>query len=74
VLPVLDLTGTRIVQYLKMLWAAGPFRFVACVKVMNLFNHPNLAGYSYTPDYSQRLDNPSYFSRRIAVVGVTVMW
>ena len=41
---------------------------------MNLLGRHNAASYSYTPDFSARRVNESYFSRRILVAGISLTW
>jgi hypothetical protein len=43
-------------------------------EVMNLLNRHNAASCTYTPDYSVRTVNESYFSRRILVAGLSLGW
>jgi outer membrane receptor protein involved in Fe transport len=53
------------------------YRSVNCVvfgEVMNLLNRHNAASYSYSPDFSVRQVNESYFSRRILVAGASLSW
>jgi hypothetical protein len=53
------------------------WRGVSCVvfgEVMNLLNRHNAASYTYSPDYSERRVNESYFSRRILVAGTSLSW
>jgi outer membrane receptor protein involved in Fe transport len=69
-LPTYQRTDLRL-THLAML---GPFRCASFLEVMNLFNRANLSGYSYSSDYSSRMGNPSYFSRRILVAGVSASW
>ncbi|MFN8011557.1 MAG: TonB-dependent receptor [Holophagaceae bacterium] len=49
-------------------------RVVAFGEVMNLFDRHNAARYTYSPDFSRREVEESYFSRRILVVGVNLGW
>jgi hypothetical protein len=53
------------------------YRSVNCVvfgEVMNLLNRHNVASYIYSPDFSVRQVNESYFSRRILVAGASLSW
>jgi outer membrane receptor protein involved in Fe transport len=43
-------------------------------EVMNLLDRHNTASYAYSPDYSSRSVNESYFSWRILVVGASLGW
>lgn len=63
----MDLRLTRI-------FSSHGFRCVAFAEVMNLLDRHNVASYSYSPDYSQRRREESYFSRRILVVGFSLGW
>lgn len=49
-------------------------RVVAFAEVMNLLDRHNAARYTYSPDFSRREIEESYFSRRILVVGVNLAW
>lgn len=49
-------------------------RVVTFAEVMNVLNRHNAARYTYTPDFSRRHIEESYFSRRILVVGVNLAW
>lgn len=54
-----------------------PFQGLRCVafaEVMNLLDRHNVSGYSYSPDFSQRRREESYFSRRILVAGFSLGW
>lgn len=41
---------------------------------MNILNTPNVLDYSYNADYTQRITNKSYFSRRLFVAGFSLSW
>jgi vitamin B12 transporter len=69
-LPTYQRTDMRLTR----MFMVGPFRCVSFLEIMNLFNRANLSGYSYSTDYRERTDNPSYFSRRIVVAGVSASW
>lgn len=69
-LPTYRRTDLRLTH----LFASGPFRFVAFLEALNVFNHPNISSYAYSRDYAERMANPSYFARRILVAGVTISW
>lgn len=43
--------------------------FVAYMEGLNIFNHQNIFGYTYSPDYRERKDIKSYFGRRMLVFG-----
>ena len=43
-------------------------------ETMNVLDTRNVLAYIYNRDYSQRYENLSYFSRRIAVVGFGLTW
>ncbi|MBS3945731.1 MAG: TonB-dependent receptor [Melioribacter sp.] len=43
--------------------------FVAYMEGLNIFNHQNIFGYTYSPDYSERKEIKSYFGRRMLVFG-----
>ena len=49
-------------------------RTVIFGEVMNLLNRHNVARYTYSPDFSKRDIEESYFSRRILVAGVSLAW
>jgi len=49
-------------------------RTVVFGEVMNLLDRHNAARYTYSPDFSQRGVEESYFSRRILVAGVSLAW
>ncbi len=49
-------------------------RTVVFGEVMNVLNRHNAARYTYSPDFSQRDIEESYFSRRILVAGVSLAW
>ena len=53
-------------------WKGG--RWVTFGEVMNLLGRHNVSAYTYTPDYSARQVNESYFSRRIFVAGLSLSW
>ena len=63
----MDLRLTRIFPFHGL-------RCVAFAEVMNLLDRHNVASYSYSPDYSQRRREESYFSRRILVAGISLGW
>jgi hypothetical protein len=53
------------------------FRGLTCAafgEIMNLLNRHNITAYTYSPDFSVRQVNESYFSRRILVAGVSLNW
>ncbi len=49
-------------------------RVVTFAEVMNVLNRHNAARYTYTPDFSRKGIEESYFSRRILVAGVNLAW
>ncbi|MBL0312406.1 MAG: TonB-dependent receptor [Holophagaceae bacterium] len=59
---------------LSRLFPFHGLRCVAFAEVMNLLNRHNVSSYSYNPDYSQRRQEESYFSRRILVAGLSLAW
>jgi outer membrane receptor protein involved in Fe transport len=59
---------------LTRIFSSHGFRCVAFAEVMNLLDRHNVASYSYSPDYSQRRREESYFSRRILVAGFSLGW
>ena len=67
-------TYHRLDLRLTHLFTTGKLRWVAFLETMNLLNRRNLSGYSYSPDYQIRRDEPSYFSKRLVVGGLTLMW
>jgi hypothetical protein len=42
---------------------------VAYMEGLNLFNYQNIFGYTYSPDYKDRVEIQSYFGRRMIVFG-----
>jgi len=69
-LPLYQRTDLRLTHI--AMW--GPFRCASFIEVMNLFNRQNISGYAYSADYQQRTGNPSYFSRRLVIAGVSANW
>jgi len=49
-------------------------RWVVFAEVMNLLDRHNVSSYAYTPDFTTRIPNESYFSRRILVAGASLQW
>lgn len=43
--------------------------FVAYMEGLNIFNHQNIFGYTYSPDYTEKKEIKSYFGRRMLVFG-----
>jgi len=69
-LPLYHRTDLRLTH----LFSRGGVRCVVFGEVMNLLNRHNAASYAYTPDFSARHVNESYFSRRILVAGASLNW
>jgi len=49
-------------------------RWAAFAEVMNVLDRHNVSSYAYTPDFTSRIPNDSYFSRRILVAGASIQW
>jgi len=69
-LPVYHRVDVRLTRLFSR-WGGN---WVAFGEVMNLLDRHNAASYSYSPDYSARRVNESYFSRRILVAGFSLSW
>ena len=69
-LPVYHRVDVRL-THLFSRWGGN---WVVFGEVMNLLDRHNAASYSYTPDYTVRRVNESYFSRRILVAGLSLGW
>ena len=69
-LPVYHRVDLRL-THLFSRWGGN---WVVFGEVMNLLGRHNAASYSYTPDFSVRRVNESYFSRRILVAGLSLTW
>jgi hypothetical protein len=59
--------GSRLSRYFNP-------RFIAFLEVNNLLNRKNSSGYAYSPDYSTRTGQATYFAHRMLVGGVIVRW
>jgi hypothetical protein len=64
----------RVDVRLTRLFSRWGGRWVTFGEVMNLLDRHNAASYSYSPDFSVRRVDESYFSRRILVAGVSLSW
>lgn len=68
-------THQRLDLRLSHYFSAGKrLKVVAFVEGLNMLNRRNVSGYTYTPDFSERRSEASYFSRRLLVGGLTLMW
>lgn len=56
------------------LFSTEKLRWVTFLEVMNLLDRRNPGSYSYSPDFSSRQAEPSYFAKRLLVGGLTLMW
>ncbi len=70
----LDVRLTKLFSLPAMGSLPGSSTCVFYVEGMNVLDVHNVLDYVYNSDYSQRTDNLSYFSRRIAVVGFGLTW
>ena len=69
-LPLYLRVDSRITH--QFAWRAT--RWVVFAEVMNLLDRHNVSSYAYTPDFTIRIPNESYFSRRILVAGASIQW
>lgn len=67
-------TYHRMDVRLTHLFSTGKLRWVTFLEVMNLLDRRNPGSYSYSPDFSTRQAEPSYFAKRLLVGGLTLMW
>ncbi len=70
----LDARLTRLFSMPKGLGIPASSVCVAYLEGLNVLGLRNVLDYSYSADYSRRVEQESYFSRRMVVAGVGLSW
>lgn len=75
-MPAYDRADLRLTRLFSLPKTVVPATSI-CVfyaECMNVLGKPNVLDYSYSPDYSVRTANRSYFGRRLVVAGFSLSW
>ena len=70
----LDLRLARLFSLPKGLGLPESGVCVAYAEALNVLDRRNVLDYTYNQDYSQRIEQASYFNRRMVVCGVALTW